>query len=121
MTTGKVDIASIYGEKALQGREDFLELAADAEHLLANRDVTDRRITELALQSVIINLGEAVKRIERDSSFVAEHPDLQLRQIALTRDHAAHSYDGFDYDLAWNALANDLPQIVLSISEFLHD
>jgi len=117
--TGRNRIREVYGDKTVESLDDFLDHAADAEMLLAAKDQLDTRIAALALQSVIINLGESVKRMERDSSFVTEHAELGLRQIALTRDHAAHSYDGFDHNIAWNALANDLPQIVNAIRAIL--
>ena len=62
-----------------------------------------------ALLHNFIMLGEAANRITRD--FAAAHPNIDWCRIAGTRHRLVHDYDEVNYDILWDAMTNDIPQL----------
>ena len=62
-----------------------------------------------ALLHNFIMLGEAANRITRD--FAAAHPDIDWCRIAGTRHRLVHDYDEVNYDILWDAMTTDIPQL----------
>ncbi|MEK6982024.1 MAG: DUF86 domain-containing protein [Candidatus Micrarchaeota archaeon] len=68
--------------------------------------------TNMLKDAVIRNLeviGEAIKNIPSD--FKVEHPATPWRDIAGMRDRIVHFYFGINYDLVWETIKNDLPEL----------
>ena len=57
----------------------------------------------------VIQIGELAGNISND--FRETHTEIPWRQLRGLRNIYAHNYQGVDYDLAWDTLINDLPQI----------
>ena len=62
-----------------------------------------------ALLLNFIMLGEAANRITRD--FAAAHPEIDWCRIAGTRHRLVHDYDEINYDVLWDAMTKDIPQL----------
>lgn len=62
-----------------------------------------------ACNMCVIQIGELAGNISE--SFREEHTEIPWRQLRGLRNIYAHNYQGVDYDLAWNALIYDIPQI----------
>lgn len=62
-----------------------------------------------ALLHNFIMLGEAANRITRD--FAEAHPSVDWSRIAGMRHRLVHDYDEVDYDVLWDAMTNDIPQL----------
>lgn len=57
----------------------------------------------------VIQIGELACNISDD--FREAHMAIPWRQLRGLRNIYAHNYQGVDYDLAWETLIEDLPQI----------
>jgi uncharacterized protein with HEPN domain len=55
-------------------------------------------------------MGEAVKRLSPE--FRASHSDIPWSQIAGTRDVLIHGYDRVNFDRAWTAIEDSLPELL---------
>ena len=62
-------------------------------------------------------IGEAVKRLPED--FRAKYKDTDWRAIAGTRDKLIHDYFGIDYDIVWDIVTNEIPELKTQIEKIL--
>lgn len=63
----------------------------------------------LAAESLIVKIGENVARLGPET--IREHPCVPWSAIKRMRDRRAHHYDGTDYEVVWDTLISDLPEI----------
>lgn len=75
---------------------------------------------ELVQDAVMRNLeiiGEATRALSADTT--ARSPAIAWREVAGTPDHLVHGYLGVDLDIAWNAIAVDLPGLRSAVEQLL--
>lgn len=65
----------------------------------------------------IIQIGELAGNISDD--FRKEHAEIPWKQLKGLRNIYAHNYQGVDYELAWEAVTIDLPEIKESCKKLL--
>jgi len=65
----------------------------------------------------LIILGEATKRLSNE--FREQHPKIPWRQMAGLRDVVIHDYDELDFDILWNVIHINLPDILPEIQTIL--
>jgi uncharacterized protein with HEPN domain len=58
----------------------------------------------------LIVIGEATKRLS--NQFREQHPNIPWRQMAGLRDVVIHDYDELDFDILWNVIQVNLPDIL---------
>jgi uncharacterized protein with HEPN domain len=51
--------------------------------------------------------------------FRAEHPQVEWRAMAGTRDRLIHAYFGVDYDLVWDVVHTKIPALKREIERIL--
>jgi len=54
-------------------------------------------------------IGEATKQLPPD--FKRKYSHVEWKEIAGMRDKLIHHYFGVDYDVVWNAVTDDMPQL----------
>jgi len=54
-------------------------------------------------------IGEASKKI--DQEFKSDHPHIEWKKMAGTRDKLIHDYFGIDYDIVWDIIENKIPDL----------
>ena len=64
-------------------------------------------------------VGEAVKRLPMDLR--ERYPAVPWKEIAGTRDRLSHGYDDINYEVLWDAVQNDLPQLLKTVERMLDD
>jgi uncharacterized protein with HEPN domain len=118
---GRVALTARYGERTVLALDDFLEHAAMAERLLRHgREALDVDETvRLATEAVMHRLGESASRMNPE--FVADHPELGLRDIKDARNFAAHHYRIIAHRTFWDAFEDDLPPIAAAVRGLLGD
>lgn len=57
----------------------------------------------------ILQIGELVGKI--DSEFKQEYDAVPWKQIKTMRNIYAHNYSNVDYDMAWNTIEVDIPEL----------
>jgi uncharacterized protein with HEPN domain len=82
-------------------------------------NVTDDKVLMRALERSIEIIGEASKKIDDD--FKSNHPHIEWRKMAGTRDHLIHHYFGIDYDIFWDIVQNKIPDLHHFIKEILNE
>ena len=70
---------------------------------------------ELIQDAVVRNIeviGEAAKNIERvDPDFASKHNEVPWQVMYAMRNRLSHGYDTIDYEIVWNLIQNDLPNL----------
>jgi uncharacterized protein with HEPN domain len=74
-------------------KEDFLE---------------DKTLKRSFVRSLEI-IGEATKNLSED--FRKSYPSIQWKRMAGMRDKLIHEYFGVDYDVVWDVIINEIPQL----------
>ena len=59
----------------------------------------------------------SVKRLPADLR--DEHPEIPWKEIAGTRDRLSHGYDDLDYQVLWDAVQTDIPELLPAIEGML--
>ena len=65
----------------------------------------------------LIIIGEATKRLSDE--FREQYPMIPWRQMAGLRDVVIHDYDELDFDVLWNVIHINLPDILPEIQAIL--
>ncbi|MFM7449083.1 MAG: DUF86 domain-containing protein [Leptolyngbyaceae cyanobacterium] len=65
----------------------------------------------------LIVIGEATKRLSDELR--EQYPMIPWRQMAGLRDVVIHDYDELDFDILWNVIHINLPDILPEIQEIL--
>ncbi|MBO1351772.1 MAG: DUF86 domain-containing protein [Hormoscilla sp. GUM202] len=79
--------------------------------LIAN----DEKISAILYQITII--GEATKRLSMQLR--ENHPEIPWRNLAGMRDIIVHEYDQVDFDIVWDVIQNQLPQLLVHLQPLL--
>lgn len=111
-----------YGDMVAECLLDLREFIAAAERLVARgREAFDSdEALRLASEALMGRLSEAARRIlNANDDFAATHPVLRLETMRGMRNVIAHQYGAVDYEIIWNVLASELPQIATHIDELL--
>ena len=75
-----------------------------------SREDLDRdEMLRLALQYLVLTLGEAAKHIPQEIQVKA--PGIPWRAMAASRDRMAHGYFDINLDMLWTMVSIDIPAI----------
>jgi uncharacterized protein with HEPN domain len=94
--------------------------AIEAVNILEGKERSDLdqdRLINLALSRLLEIIGEAANRIPE--VFQEEHPEIPWRQIISARNRLIHGYDNVDFDILWNIVKIDLPNLIKSLDVLL--
>ncbi|MBI5227079.1 DUF86 domain-containing protein [Candidatus Micrarchaeota archaeon] len=83
-------------------------------------DRSDFLENELVQDAVVRNIeiiGEAVKNLPND--FKKKHSNVPWRDIAGMRDRIVHFYFGIDFELVWDTIETDIPELEKKISKLI--
>ena|SRR2546421_5678048 len=73
----------------------------------------------LALERALEILGEAVKRLPAE--LCEAYPAVPWRLVAGMRDRLSHGYDEIDYEILWNAVHDDLPDLLNTVDQMIRE
>src|SRR6266851_899032 len=73
----------------------------------------------LALERALEILGEAVKRLPAE--LCEAYATVPWRLVAGMRDRLSHAYDDVDYEILWNAVHQDLPNLLKTVQQMMRD
>ncbi len=88
----------------------------------ANKLIIDFLQNDLLKRGVVRSLeiiGEASKKVHPD--FKSLYPQVNWRALAGTRDKLIHDYFGVDYELVWDIIENNLPELKILIENILNE
>ncbi len=78
--------------------------------------LTDETLSRAIVRSLEI-IGEAAKRISPD--FKVQHPHIEWKKMAATRDVMIHDYFGIDYDIVWSIITEKLPELEHQLQQII--
>ena len=101
---------------------DMLEAASRAVQYCANLDYADFENDTKTQDAVVRNieiLGEATKNLSKQ---IRDQCDfLPWKNIAGMRDRLIHDYFGVNWDIVWDVVIHDLPDMINSLNRILTD
>ncbi len=88
--------------------DEIVFLLKTTENLNFNSFLENEMYTRAFSRSFEI-IGEAVKNLTLE--FRKEHKEIEWKKIAGMRDKIIHQYFNVDYEILWDAIKNNLPEI----------
>jgi len=92
--------------------EHILEAIGKIKKFTQGLDKAEFLENELVKDAVVRNIeiiGEAVKNLP--DGFKKVHPEIPWKDISGMRDRIVHFYFGLDFDVVWDTIKNDLPDL----------
>lgn len=107
--------------RVLNYLEHILEAIKRINHYTYDMDEPTFLKNELVQDAVIRNLeiiGEASKNIDHHHpDFSIQYPDLPLKFAYEMRNALAHGYFKTDFEIVWNTIETDLPQLEAKVQK----
>jgi uncharacterized protein with HEPN domain len=79
--------------------------------------INDETLSKALIRSLEI-VGEATKRT--DENIKIKYPFVNWKEMAGMRDRLIHDYFGVDYDIVYNTIVNDIPQLHEELQRIIH-
>jgi uncharacterized protein with HEPN domain len=98
----------------------MLDHAREAVAFIQNRSRSDLgadRMLALALVRLAEIIGEAVNRVSKPRR--KHHPEIPRAQIVGLRNRLVHGYGTIDFDLLWQILTVDLPELITKLEKVM--
>ena len=98
----------------------MLDYAQEAITLIRGKsraDLDADRLLNLALVRLIEMIGEAASHVPSDER--AWYPGLPWAQIVGMRNRLIHGYDFVDFDILWQTVVEDLPELVAALKRIV--
>ena len=86
---------------------------------LNHNDFLDDEVLKRAFVRSLEIIGEAVKKLPVDVR--EQHTSIDWKAMAMTRDKLIHHYFGVDYDIVWDIVTHEIPQLKVAIEEILKE
>lgn len=101
----------------LQQTIDFIQ---EAQALVAGMSL-DQLIADpirlRAFERIMELVGESVKRVPPD--FRDSHPQIPWKKIAGMRDIISHAYEDLAYEVLWDAVEMNFPEVLFNLRKIL--
>jgi uncharacterized protein with HEPN domain len=79
-------------------------------------------INELLLKAIERCLGIIVEAANKiDKEFTSRYPEVEWRKMAATRNIIIHNYTGIDYEVMWEIIKNDIPELEFQIKNIIKE
>ncbi len=75
-------------------------------------------VLKKAIERSLEIIGEASTKI--NDEFKSEHPEITWKELKATRNIIIHNYTGVDYEIVWEIVKNDMPELEFQIKQILN-
>ena len=72
-----------------------------------------------ALERCLGIIGEAANKIDKE--FASCYPEVEWRKMAATRNIIIHNYTGIDYEVMWEIIIKDIPELEFQIKNIIKE
>ena len=98
--------------------EMWNDVSMDVKELLSSPDGVKTLTADCMLIEAI---GEGVKRIDEQTAqqLLPVRPEIPWKAVKGMRNHIAHGYFDINYDMVWDVVKNDLPDLRDAIDYFI--
>lgn len=83
----------------------------------SREDLDTNRMLELSLIRLVEIIGEAATRVSE--TFQDAHPSIPWLQARTMRNRLIHGYDAVDFDILWNTIKMDIPELIKELNKIL--
>jgi uncharacterized protein with HEPN domain len=80
-------------------------------------DLDSDRMLNLALVRLLEVLGEAANRVPAEDQ--SRYPQIPWTQLISLRNRLIHGYDQVDFDILWQIVTQDLPDLTTGLERIL--
>jgi len=81
------------------------------------QDLDQNRQLNLALVRLLEIIGEAAGRVSPQTR--KRYPSIPWSAISSMRNRLIHGYDSVDFDILWDVIENDLPDLIPKLREII--
>ena len=99
-------------------QKEAIYLEKSTQSLTQATFLADEHLSRAFLRSLEI-IGEATKKLPLE--FRQAYPQIQWKNMAGLRDKLIHDYFGVDYDLIWDILTDNIPELNKNITWIIDD
>ncbi|MCZ6635031.1 MAG: DUF86 domain-containing protein [bacterium] len=96
--------------------QHMLDYAVEAIDLMQGKtrsNLDQDRLLQLGMVRLIELIGEAASRVTKETQ--DRHEQIPWPQIVSMRNRLIHGYDFVDYDILWQTVQEDLPELVAKL------
>ena len=93
-------------------------LVAVSEHLSLDQLLIDELRKRAIVRSLEI-IGEAAKKVDDETRLI--YPEVSWRAFAGMRDILIHQYFGINYEIVWETVQNEIPELAFQIKQIIAD
>ena len=97
-------------------KEAILRINAYTEELNYEQFLQDKKTQDAVVRNLEI-IGEAAKNISEELK--DRYPQIPWKDLAAVRDKLIHHYFGVNFEIVWNIVKEELPEIILPLEEIL--
>lgn len=97
-------------------RDEVSFILSNTKEISQNDFVNDEVLSRAILRSIEI-IGKACKKLPTE--FRTKYPKIDWKEMAGTRDKLIHDYFGVDYDIVWDIIKNELPELQTEIQHII--
>ena len=102
---------------------DIIDAAAKIQEFTRGISSYDQFIENDMLSSAVIRkfeiIGEAIKKIPDDIR--EKYNNIPWKNIAGARDRLIHGYDDIDYEILWDTVKNDIPELKKNVKKIINE
>ena len=84
---------------------------------LSYEDYIKDPVIERAVAMSLLNIGELANGLTFD--FYAKYPSIPWRDIIGLRHAVAHGYGALDFDIVWETIKNDIPNLKTQLEKII--
>jgi uncharacterized protein with HEPN domain len=110
---------------SFEPRDYLRHILAEADYLLGTSAglTLEEFLADETLQRAFVRslevIGEASSKVPAE--YRAEHPQLEWRLMTATRNRLIHGYFGVDYELVWDVVQNQIPEVQTKVRSILEE
>lgn len=97
-------------------KEAVLRINAYTQDLTFEQFLEDKKTQDAVVRNLEI-IGEAAKNISEESK--SRFPQIPWKDLAGVRDKLIHHYFGVNFDIVWNIVKQELPDVLSQLEEIL--
>ena len=99
-------------------KEAVLRINAYTQDLSYEQFLEDKKTQDAVVRNLEI-IGEAAKNISEELK--KKYPQIRWKDLAGVRDKLIHHYFGVNFDIVWNIVKQELPEVLSQLEEILRN
>ena len=98
---------------------DYARKAVEMAYGQTRQDLDVNEMLRLALTHLVELVGEAASQVPEETQ--AQYPQIPWPQVIGMRHRLIHGYDKVDYDILWETIERNLPDLIAALDRALNE